>query len=117
MTDAALLGHLVRGLITVHDTSPGLHRVLLEEVPKDHTDLVDSLNAYEREYIGHYTTIVARLMCHGGPDRAGQVALILSDAIDGVIHNAVRRGNLRCPLLQAELVSLCMRYVCCDRTA
>ncbi|MBO0663529.1 hypothetical protein LQ948_12870 [Jiella sp. MQZ9-1] len=39
---------------------------------------------------------------------------MLSDAIDGVIHNAVRRDTIKAPALQSELVRLIVAYLGMD---
>jgi hypothetical protein len=45
-----------------------------------------------------------------------EAALIVSDAIDGVIHNAARRGALANPAVHSELVRLISRYLADDDT-
>jgi len=111
LTGAPVVHQLVKGLIDVHDTAPGLHRVLLEEAPEGRSDRLEPQSTYEREYLGHYAAVVARLLPRCRPDKAGRIAVIVSDAVDGVIHNAARRGSLNQPELQSELVSLILRYV------
>jgi hypothetical protein len=44
-------------------------------------------------------------------NRVADAALIISDAIDGVIHNAARRGMLGDPIVQSELVRLVSLYL------
>lgn len=101
---------LVASLVEVHSIHPGLHRVLLDEAP--------GLEAYrdqntriEAEYLALYAEAVR---AHGSaPARASAdtIGLIISDAIDGVIHNAARRGTLRDPAIQAELVTMIRLYL------
>lgn len=101
---------LVANLIEAHSLHPGLHRVLLDEVP--------GLEAYrhpnhqiEAQYLALYAEAA---VIHGSPDpgvQAETVGLIMSDAIDGVIHNAARRGRLREPAIRDELVRLICAYL------
>ncbi len=101
---------LVANLIEAHSLHPGLHRVLLDEVP--------GLEAYrhpnhqiEAQYLALYAEAAA---IHGSSDPgvpAETVGLIMSDAIDGVIHNAARRGRLREPTLRSELARLICAYL------
>jgi hypothetical protein len=49
--------------------------------------------------------------------RDGMAAQVLSSAMEGVIHNAARRGMLTRPKLKRELVSLLRRYLEPDLSA
>jgi hypothetical protein len=40
------------------------------------------------------------------------MALIVSDAIDGIIHNAARRGQLQSPKIKREMIALVEAYLC-----
>ncbi|PLP59219.1 TetR family transcriptional regulator [Mesorhizobium loti] len=99
---------LVANIVEAHSVHPGLHRVLLDEAP--------GLEAYrnqnsliERQYLAFYTEAVAAYRPH---DKApAVVGLVLSDAIDGVIHNAARRGTLREPQIRDELVRMIRLYL------
>jgi AcrR family transcriptional regulator len=98
---------LVQGMIAVHGLDPALHRVLL-----DLPDPEGSQSAYDdfqAEYLRRYGAVVAawRHGRDGGAD--GIVAQVLSSAVEGVIHNAARRGMLASPALKRELT----RLVCC----
>ncbi|MDE2466676.1 MAG: hypothetical protein KGO02_23615 [Alphaproteobacteria bacterium] len=74
-------------------------------------DRLDPKSSYEREYLGHYVAVVTRLLSESRPDEAERIAQIISDAVDGVIHSAARRGSLRQTDLQSELVSVIVHYV------
>jgi AcrR family transcriptional regulator len=106
----AFAEELVRDLIAVHSIHPGLHRVLLDEAPSAEA-FRNPQDAFEQEYLANYTTAVG----HYRKGRAGSsnqaVALILSDAVDGVIHNAARRGTLQNSEVAAELVRLVTAYL------
>lgn len=101
---------LVANLIEAHSIHPGLHRVLLDEVP--------GLEAYrhpnnqiEAQYLALYAEAAAT---YGWSDRGATpatVGLVISDAIDGVIHNAARRGRLREPQVRDELVRMICAYL------
>ena len=101
---------LVRDMFAAHSLNPGLHRVLLDEAPSfDATR--DPHSAFEAEYIGHYAAAVEayRASAEGASNRI--MAMILSDVMDGVIHNAARRGMLGSAELKQELVRLLCTYL------
>lgn len=101
---------LVRDLIAVHSIHPGLHRVLLDDAPSAEA-FRNPQDAFEVAYLASY----AKAVGHYRSGKAGTpneiVAVILSDAIDGVIHNAARRGTLQTPEVAAELVRLVTSYL------
>lgn len=73
-------------MVAAHSICPGLHRVLLDEAPSfDSHRNPDS--AFEVEYLGNHTAAVAtyRNSQPNATDRTA--ALIISDALDGAIHN------------------------------
>jgi AcrR family transcriptional regulator len=101
---------LVTNLIEAHSLHPGLHRVLLDEVP--------GLEAYrhpnhqiEAQYLSLFTQAAAIYGSQSRDVAASTVGLVLSDAIDGVIHNAARRGRLHEPAIRDELVRLVCAYL------
>lgn len=101
---------LVTNLIEAHSLHPGLHRVLLDEVP--------GLEAYrhpnhqiEVQYLSLFTQAAAIYGSQSRDVAASTVGLVLSDAIDGVIHNAARRGRLHEPAIRDELVRLVCTYL------
>ena len=96
---------LVDGMIGVHVATPGLHRVLLEEVPHGGGRL-DPQGAYEQAYLEHFAAVLVRLVESSGDDDLMSRAVIVSDALDGVIHNAVRRGTIGAPALADALARL-----------
>jgi AcrR family transcriptional regulator len=107
---AQFAAQLVRAMTEAHSSHPGLHRALLDETPKD-AEYRNPDSAFEREYLDCIAQALA-------PYRQGAVdgniriaALIVSDAIDGVIHNAVRRGMLGDTAVQHELVRLLTLYL------
>ena len=101
---------VVRGLIAAHTRYPGLHRILLDEAPAPQA-YRDPKSDFEIEFIGLYAEAIAA--CRGGAAAPADrdKALILSDAVDGAIHNAARRGGLHDPAVESglvRLVSLCL---------
>jgi hypothetical protein len=67
---------------------------------------------FEREYMARYQAIVAAFRQRdegGGPVEIA--AQVLSSAVEGVIHNAARRGMLQSPELRQELVLLVSAYL------
>ncbi|KQV27541.1 TetR family transcriptional regulator [Rhizobium sp. Root1203] len=110
LSPAQFVANLVRDMVAAHSTHPGLHRVLLDEAPSFDCHRNPN-NAFEVEYLGYYAEAVAtyRNRKPNAGDRAA--ALIISDALDGAIHNAARRGTLKDPLMQSELVRLISLYL------
>lgn len=110
LSPVQFVANLVRAMIAAHSICPGLHRVLLDEAPSS-DDYRNPNSEFEIEYIGYYAEAVAtyRNRQPGESDRTA--ALIISDAIDGVIHNAARRGMLADPIVQSELIRLVSLYI------
>ncbi|TPM37176.1 TetR/AcrR family transcriptional regulator [Mesorhizobium sp. B2-3-4] len=110
LSPVQFVANLVRAMVAAHGIHPGLHRVLLDEAPGS-GDYGNPNSEFEIEYLGYYEEAVAA--CRNG--RRGEAdrtaALIISDAIDGVIHNAARRGMLADPLVQSELIRLVSLYL------
>lgn len=106
---------LVGSMIEVHSIHPGLHRVLLDETPIAE-DTRDPNSAYEVEYLAHYATAVASYHRRSPTPNDHTVALVISDAIDGVVHNAARRSMLEDAGVRRELVRLISLYLA-DRSA
>lgn len=99
---------LVTNIVEAHSIHPGLHRVLLDEAPgleayRDQNSLI------ERQYLALYTEVAAAYRPHDAAPAV--VGLVLSDAIDGVIHNAARRGALREQRIRGELVRMIRLYL------
>lgn len=101
---------LVQAMIAAHSAYPGLHRALLDEAPASE-GFRDPHSAYEIEYLSYYAQAVAAFRKRR-PDAADHVAArVVSDAIDGVIHNAARRGSMDDPAVQGELIRLVALYL------
>jgi AcrR family transcriptional regulator len=101
---------LVRDMIAAHSVHPGLHRVLLDEAP-GLDGYLDPYSSFEAEYLAYYQAAIAGYRAretNAGDDTA---ALIISDAIDGVVHNAARRGMLGDPAIRNELVRMIASYL------
>lgn len=109
-TPAAFAGELVRAMVAAHSGFPGLHRVLLDEAPSA-DDYRDPGSAFEVAYLSHYAAAVAAF--RGRPPCPDDhiAARIISDAMDGVIHNAARRGAIGDPALEAGLTRLIALYL------
>src|SRR5262249_1537277 len=74
-------------MIAAHSGSPRLHRVLLDEAPSS-DDYRNPNSEFEVEYMAYYVEAVDAYRKHR-PNRTDHAAaLVLSDAIDGAIHNA-----------------------------
>lgn len=102
--------NLVRAMVAVHSINPGLHRVLLDEAP-NFDGYRDPNSAFEVEYLAFYARAVAAYRDRRPTDPDHIAGVVLSDAIDGVIHNAARRGTLADPIVQRELVRLVTQYL------
>ncbi|MGQ4813217.1 TetR/AcrR family transcriptional regulator [Agrobacterium vitis] len=101
---------LVDGVIAIHSTHPGLHRVLLDEAPVSET-FRDPASAFEKEYLGYYSAAVTTYRS-GKNDIDNQTAgIVLSDAVDGIVHNAARRGTLQTVDVRNELVRIIQSYL------
>lgn len=101
---------IVHELIEVHRKNPGLHRVLIDEAPIS-AAMADPHSGFEGTYLGLYADCVARLLGQSAGDSHLFIAQLLSDAIDGAIHNAARRGQLEAPELARELARLVSCYL------
>jgi len=96
---------LVQAVVSAHSVYPGLHRVLLDEAPSSE-EYRNPNSEFEIEYLSYYAKAVATYRKRQ-PNAADHIAgRVLSDAIDGVIHNAARRGAIDDPAMQKELVRL-----------
>lgn len=104
---------LVRDLIAVHSIHPGLHRVLLDDAPSAEA-FRNPQDAFEVAYLANYAKAVGHYRSGKAAAPNEVVAGILSDAIDGVIHNAARRGTLQNPEVAAELVRLVTSYLAAE---
>jgi AcrR family transcriptional regulator len=98
---------LIQGMIAVHLQHPALHRVMLDEVP-GHARSRAAHDAFRAEYLSRYAVAVAT---YRGRAKRDVVAQVLSSAVEGVIHNAARNGDLKSPELRRELVNLICAYL------
>ena len=101
---------LIDGIIAIHSVNSGLHRVLLDEAPRSET-FRDPHSAFEREYLGYFRAAVAKYLRSEGAASDRTVGMIVSDAIDGVVHNAARRGTLQTVKVRNELVRMITSYM------
>lgn len=105
LSPAEFASQLVRAMVAAHSVYPGLHRVLLDEAPSSE-EYRNPNSEFEIEYLSYYAKAVAAYR-RRQPSAADHVAgRVISDAIDGVIHNAARRGAINEPTMQKELVRL-----------
>lgn len=99
---------LTRGMIAAHSIHPTLHQVLLDEAPGDRGSRAAHA-AFQSRYLEHYAAAVAQYRRRTKDTET--VARVLSSAVEGVIHNAARRGMLEAPELQKQLVDLICGYL------
>ena len=107
---AEFVSTLVSNIIDAHSIHPGLHRILLDEAPGLEA-YRDQNSAIEAQYLSLYTEAAATHRSHDEEVPSETVGLLISDAIDGVIHNAARRGMLREPRIRDELVRMIRLYL------
>jgi AcrR family transcriptional regulator len=101
---------LVSGMISAHSNHPSLHRVLLEEVPRGKIAKSIQQN-FEREYWRFFTKLITANEVSGANPRSLVRAQVLSAAIAGAVHDASRKGTLRSPDFEQELVRLVDAYL------
>ena len=98
---------LIDGMIAAHLEHPALHRVMLDEVPGDDRAHI-AHDSFRAEYLSRYAAAIAP---YRRIAKRQVVAEVLSSAVEGVIHNAARNGQLRAPELRRELVTLICAYL------
>ncbi|WP_375452647.1 TetR/AcrR family transcriptional regulator [uncultured Devosia sp.] len=101
---------LVYDMIAAHSGHPRLHRALLDEAPSS-DEHRNPKSAFESEYLGYYVSAVSIYRGRQANAQDRTIALVISDAIDGVIHNAARRGVLDDKTMQRELIRLISLYI------
>lgn len=101
---AAFAEDLVDAIVAAHQTHPGLHRALLDQAPVPES-YMDRNDRFEADYLRCFTEAASRYRGRGGAS-AEVAGLVVSDAIDGVVHNAARRGMLGDKAVRAELIRL-----------
>jgi AcrR family transcriptional regulator len=101
---------LVSNIIEAHSIHPGLHRILLDEAPGLEA-YRDQNSQIEAQYLLLYAEAVATFRPHEKDAALATIGVVVSDAIDGVIHNAARRGTLREPQIHSELVRMIRLYL------
>jgi len=101
----AAVERMIDGIIAAHLINPRLHRVLLDEVPLSGRD---AHHDFERRYAEYYATFTASQL---GSERARVASQVLASAIEGVVHDASRRGQLASSDLKRELILLVTCYL------
>jgi AcrR family transcriptional regulator len=104
------IGSLVDGLIAIHSEEQGVHHVLLELAPV-HGNALAMQNRFEADYLAAYAAILALAQGHRTKNELAFGAQVLSSAVEGIIHNAARRGILASQALRGELVSIIYTYL------
>jgi AcrR family transcriptional regulator len=101
---------LVTKIVAAHSINPGLHGVLLDEAPSS-APYRDPRSRFEVEYLSYYARAVATYRGREPTSCDHLAGRVISDAIDGVIHNAARRGEIGSEALHAELAKLIGFYL------
>ena len=110
LTPSAFAVSVVRGMIAAHTRYPGLHRILLDEAPAGEA-YRDPKSQFEVEFLALYAQAIAACRGEAMAPVDHDNALILSDAIDGAIHNAARRGALHDPVVESGLIRLVVLFL------
>lgn len=101
---------LIKNMVAAHSVNPGLHRVLLDEAPSSE-QFRDPNSRFEIEYLSYYARAIGTYRGREPDPRDHISARVISDAIDGVIHNAARRGDICDEVLHSELIKLISFYL------
>lgn len=104
------IDRLVSNIIEAHSIHPGLHRILLDEAPGLEA-YRDQNSEIEAQYLALYAEMAATYGSRREDVPPATVGLVVSDTIDGVIHNAARRGVLRDDQIRQELVRMLHLYL------
>lgn len=110
LSPAEFATQLVRAIVAAHSVYPGLHRILLDEAPSSE-EYRNPNSEFEIEYLSYFAESVATYRTRPTTAADHVAGRVVSDAIDGVIHNAARRGALDDPAIQKELVRLIAPYL------
>jgi AcrR family transcriptional regulator len=89
VSPAKFATQLVEAMVAAHSVYPGLHRILLDEAPSSE-EYRNPNSAFEIEYLSYYAEAVATYRKRQPKPVDYVAARVISDAIDGVIHNAAR---------------------------
>lgn len=98
---------LIDGVVAVHLINPDLHRILLDEVPLSGRNAHQN---FERLYADYYLNFTAQILGEDSP-RKEVASKILASTIEGVMHNAARHRELKCPKIRQELIMLICSYL------
>ncbi|TXE51206.1 TetR/AcrR family transcriptional regulator [Serratia ureilytica] len=101
---------LIDGIVAAHLINPDLHRILLDEVPLSKRSAHQN---FEKLYADYYLNFTIQILGKRSP-RKGVVSKILASTIEGVVHNASCRGDLKSPEIRHELVLLICSYLKAD---
>ncbi len=107
---AQLVDDLVAGLLAAHSLHPQLHHVLLEVAPP-HAGARASQAGFNALYLERYRAIVAACPVARSKAERDVVVQVLSAAMEGVIHSAVRNGNQKSAALRRELARMVCAYL------
>jgi AcrR family transcriptional regulator len=97
---------LVDGLLHLHGSSPELYRALLDEAPAD-----ASARSAHQTFECEYHLCFQRLLARSGSCSSQVAAWVLAAAIEGVIHEAARRGVVAAGSVRREVLQLVRRYL------
>lgn len=104
------VGKLIDGMIESHELHPGLHRILLDEVPRPNDELADDKH-FDLAYREGFSKFVAQMTGLAAPSLLELAASVLASAVEGMIHEAARRDGTGQREFRDEVVRLVVVYL------
>jgi AcrR family transcriptional regulator len=104
------VGCLIDGMIASHHLHPGLHRVLLDEVPRPDTASADD-QRFGQAYRQRFRAFVAAAT---GLTKASSLALsasVIASAVEGMVHEAIRLDARKARPFRDEIVNAVVSYL------
>ena len=103
------VGHLIDGMIASHHLHPGLHRVLLDEVPRP-----DAASADDQRFDQAYRRRFRAFVAAATGLRASHLALaasVIAAAVEGMVHEAIRLDARLARSFRDEIVNAVVSYL------
>jgi AcrR family transcriptional regulator len=99
---------LIDGLLTVHAGDQPLHRVMLEEVPFGPRI---AAREFEQAYLRRYEALIRATDGSCEDAACSLAATMLSGAVEGLVHGAVRRGEAQSPIVRRDATRVVTAYL------
>jgi len=101
---------LVDGLIASHNQCPGLHRVLLDEVPRPLAAAAE-IQRFDSTYRRRFRDLVAEATGLSSSSKLDVAASVVASAVEGMVHEAAREEAGNQALLRNEIVDIIVGYL------